>query len=99
MYKSVLQLEQKIMYDPWNFGGAKSFIFRGLGGLCPPLPPCRTPTVSISLSLSLSDSVSLFFFRFLSFSITLSVSVSRFRSINYLDVAVHAEMRENRTPS
>jgi len=30
-YKSVLQLEQKIMYDPWNFGGAKSFIFRGLG--------------------------------------------------------------------
>src|SRR6218665_2861391 len=34
---------KKIMYDPWNFGGAKSFIFRGLGGLAPPSPYVEPP--------------------------------------------------------
>ena len=31
------------MYDPWNFGGAKSFIFRGLGGLAPLSPYVEPP--------------------------------------------------------
>src|SRR6218665_996757 len=31
------------MYDPWNFGGAKSFIFRGLGGLAPSSPYVEPP--------------------------------------------------------
>jgi len=39
----VLQLEEKIMYDPWNFGGAKSFLFRDLGGLAPPSPCVEPP--------------------------------------------------------
>jgi len=26
------------MYDPWNLGGAKSFLFRDLGGLAPLAP-------------------------------------------------------------
>src|SRR6218665_428475 len=37
---------KKIMYDPWNFGGAKSFIVRGLGGLAP-LSPYVEPPLSL----------------------------------------------------
>src|SRR6218665_607307 len=42
-YKSVLQLEQKNYVRPLEFGGAKSFIFRGLGGLAPPSPYVEPP--------------------------------------------------------
>src|SRR6218665_1051923 len=40
---------KKIMYDPWNFGGAKSFIFRGLGGLAPPSPYVEPPLMYVLL--------------------------------------------------
>src|SRR6218665_3504736 len=48
------------MYDPWNFGGAKSFIFRGLGGLAPsspyvepPLSPFQHPHSTVTLVISI----------------------------------------------
>src|SRR6218665_665076 len=31
------------MYNPWNLGGAKSFLFRDLGGLSPPSPYVEPP--------------------------------------------------------
>src|SRR6218665_667789 len=34
---------KKIMYHPWNLGGAKSFFFRDLGGLAPPSPCVEPP--------------------------------------------------------
>ena len=40
---SVLQLEQKNYVRPLEFGGAKSFLFRDLGGLAPPSPYVEPP--------------------------------------------------------
>ena len=50
--KSVLQLEKKIMYDPWNFGGGLNpSFFMIWGGLAPP-SPCVEPPLPLSKSLS-----------------------------------------------
>ena len=55
--KSVLQLKQKNYVRPLKFGGAKSFLFRDLGGgLAPPSPyvepPLHIPPISTQFSNS-----------------------------------------------
>src|SRR6218665_3439956 len=36
------------MYDPWKLGGAKSFLFRDLGGLSPPSPYVEPPLLVVN---------------------------------------------------
>ncbi len=58
----MLQLEQKNYVRPLEFGGAKSFLFRDLGGLAPPSPYVEPPLVislvSVHLYGALCDAVS-----------------------------------------
>src|SRR6218665_2794840 len=53
--KSVLQLEQNNYVRPLEFGGAKSFFFRDLGGLAPPSPYVEPPLLLHHTSANITD--------------------------------------------